>query len=137
MRQPKFKNALTKKLMKEGKREELVEAFLKAGIAKDRAMAITRGTVDLNNLTFDEGWAAAKFFKMPLDELCQDLDLVSQLRNGWNKAVREDLDVFVEDGKIVRGIKGKKMVNPYIKSGEAYVPAKDLTEDRLDEVIWI
>lgn len=81
----------------------------------------------------------AKALDMSLDDFylaLTDQLPVNGLKEGWND-IHDGLSVFVENGKIMRGVHGNDTVYPYVKSNiGGYSNAVGTPKEKFDILVW-
>lgn len=112
----------------------------KTGLSSTTVYKYTREASDAMPLT--TAAKIAKALDMSLDEFYKTMqpDQAQDLTEGWND-ISDTFCVLVEDGKLIRGVRGKDMgqktVYPYLPVKDGLDNVSGIGIDKYNDVIWM
>lgn len=112
----------------------------KTGLSSTTVYKYTREASDAMPLT--TAAKIAKALDMSLDKFYKTMhpDQAPDLTEGWND-INDTFCVLVEDGKLIRGVRGKDMnqktVYPYLPVKDGLDNVSGISIDKYNDVVWM
>lgn len=112
----------------------------KTGLSSTTVYKYTREASDAMPLT--TAAKIAKALDMSLDEFYKTMqpDQAPDLTEGWND-ISDTFCVLVEDGKLIRGVRGKDMnqktVYPYLPVKDGLDNVSGIGIDKYNDIVWM
>lgn len=129
------KNNLEKLMQEKGL--NMYELAKLSGVSYSTVHKYTCNTRNFEKMPLSTAWRFAKALGITIEELYDpDADKsVPALQEGWNEI--DDMDIFVEDGKLMRGVRDNKPIYPYLQTEpQGFDQVVGIPKERYNDVTW-
>lgn len=92
-----------------------------------------KGKKSVENMPLSTAIRIAKALGVSIEDLYESPEIT--LQEGWND-VAPGFSVYVEDGKILRGMENGSQIYPYTRCGEDFILASDASIEEFDDLTW-